>query len=128
MLPRGQRRRAPHHGRRGCRKTELLEVARATGAEFEANLSFAGLHQVIYPFIETIDDLSSAHQRAAGAAMGFVEGTAPDQLTVSNAALALMRQAARERTVVVIVDDRHWIDRASALVLGFVCVAARLQA
>jgi DNA-binding CsgD family transcriptional regulator len=39
---------------------------------------------------------------------------------VSNATLALLRHAAADRPLLVIVDDLPWLDRASAGVLGFV--------
>src|SRR5262249_31744797 len=48
------------------------------------------------------------------------DGRRPDQLVVSNAALSLLRDAGASDPVLVIVDDLPWVDRASALVLGFV--------
>ena len=53
-------------------------------------------------------------------ALGFGAGPPPDRLLVSNAALALLRQAAARAPLLLIVDDLPWIDRASAGVLSFV--------
>jgi hypothetical protein len=95
-------------------------VVRAAGAEFEADLSFAALNQVLYPLLGGLEQLSALHRKALRLALGLSDGSPADQLVVSNAALALVVQAAAARPVLVIVDDLPWVDRASAVVLGFV--------
>ncbi|MEZ0072032.1 LuxR C-terminal-related transcriptional regulator [Planotetraspora sp. GP83] len=119
-------------GEAGVGKSVLLEVAaaralaaghrvlRASGSQFEAEVSFAGLHQVLHPLFADLSHLSSAHERALSVALGLGEGTPPGQLLVANAALVLLRQAAVPRPLLVIIDDIAWLDRASAVVLGFV--------
>lgn len=98
----------------GCR------VLRGAGAEFEADVSFAGLNQVLYPLLEGRSGLSMMHRRALDVALGLDAGLPPDRLVVSNAALELLIQAAASRPVLIVVDDLPWIDPASAAVLGFV--------
>jgi predicted ATPase len=93
-------------------------VVRAAGAEFEADLSFAALNQVLYPLLGGLEELSALHGKALRVALGLSDGTPTDQLVVSNAALALLLQAATAHPVLVIVDDLPWVDRASAVVLG----------
>jgi AAA ATPase domain len=96
------------------------QVVRAAGAEFEADLSFAALNQVLYPLLGGLQQLSALHGKALRVALGLSDGSPADQLVVSNAALALLLQAAAAHPVLVIVDDLPWVDRASAVVLGFV--------
>ncbi|MFF7203275.1 ATP-binding protein [Streptomyces sp. NPDC008141] len=119
-------------GDAGVGKTVLLDaaaaqaqgagtrVARAAGVEFESALSFAGLHQVLHPLLAGLDRLTDPYRTALSVALGLDHGVTPDQLMVSNAALALLEQAGAEHPLLVIVDDLPWLDRASAVVLGFV--------
>lgn len=95
-------------------------VLRAAGVEFEAEMSFAGLHQVVHPLGEELRRLSDRHRRALEVTAGLHDGTPADQLTVSNAMLALLTETAADRPLLVVVDDMPWLDRMSAVVLGFV--------
>ena len=119
-------------GEPGAGKTVLLDAAaceaskartrvlRAAGVEFEADLAFSGLHQVLLPLADEFGQLSAAHRDALNVALGLGEGPPPDRLLVSTAALTMVRRAAAVSPVLVIVDDLPWLDRASAGVLGFV--------
>jgi DNA-binding CsgD family transcriptional regulator len=124
-------------GEPGAGKTALLDAAhgaataagirvlRAAGVEFEADVSFSGLHQVLLPLGGELAQLSSTYQDALKVALGVIAGPPSDRLMISNAVLALLRQAAAAGPLLVILDDLPWLDRASALVLGF--VARRLD-
>ena len=119
-------------GEPGMGKTALLDAAeraataagqrivRAAGVEFEASVSFAGLNQLLIPLHESFPRLSDAHRDALSVALGLSDGPPSDRLVVSAAVLTLLREAAAERPVLVIVDDLPWMDRASLVVLGFV--------
>lgn len=119
-------------GDAGVGKTVLLDAAagqargtgarvvRAAGVEFESTMSFAGLHQVLQPLLGGLDRMPDPYRTALNVALGLDRGAPSDQLLVSNAALTLLVQAAVERPLLVIVDDLPWLDRASAVVLGFV--------
>jgi len=102
-----------------------LRVVRAAGVEFEADLPFSGLHQLLLPLHEEFSKLNPAHRDALNAALGFGEGTTPDRLIICNATLTVLRLSAAACPVMMIVDDLPWLDRASATVLGF--VARRLS-
>jgi DNA-binding CsgD family transcriptional regulator len=116
----------------GVGKTALLDVAarhaessgtrllRATGAEFEANVSFAGLNQLLHPLFDEIDQLRPAHAEALRVSLGLRDGPRSDQLVASNAALALLVHAASDSPVLALVDDLPWVDRASSAVLAFI--------
>src|SRR5215471_18617306 len=97
-----------------------IRILRAAGVEFEAETSFSGLNHVLLPLLSALPQLPPVHRNALNVALGFGDGTPPSRLVVSNAALALLRQAATEASVLVIIDDLHWLDRASAGVLSFV--------
>jgi DNA-binding CsgD family transcriptional regulator len=94
-------------------------VLRVTGAEFEGEISFAGLNQVLLPVLGDVDELGAAHRDALRVALGFGAGPPPDWLLVSNAVLVLLQRAAARAPLLLIVDDLPWIDRASAGVLSF---------
>jgi DNA-binding CsgD family transcriptional regulator len=95
-------------------------VLRASGSEFEADVSYAGLNQLLLPAREHLGRLPPGPREALSVALGFGAGPPPEALLVCNAALLLITELSRDGTVVLLVDDVHWIDRASALVLGFV--------
>ncbi len=119
-------------GEAGVGKTVLLDAAtahaetagsrvlRAAGAEFESAVSFAGLNQLLHPLLGQARGLSAVYRRALDVALGVREGSSPDQLMLSNAALALLVEATEAGPVLVVVDDLPWLDRASAVVLGVV--------
>ena len=100
-------------------------VLRVTGAEFEGEISFAGLNQVLLPVLGEVDELGAAYRDALRVALGFGTGPPPDRLLVSNAVLVLLQRVAARGPLLLIVDDLPWIDRASAAVLSF--VARRLD-
>jgi AAA ATPase domain len=101
-----------------------IRVLRAAGVEFE-DASFCGLNQLLLPLRGDLGQLDERQRNALNAALGFSDGPAGNRLLVSNAALALMLQAAADRPLLLIIDDLHWVDQASARVLGF--VARRLR-
>jgi len=97
-----------------------VRVLRAAGVQFEADVSFSGLNQVLLPLGQELVQLSTTHENALKMALGLSVGPPPDRLVVSNAALAVLRQAAADRPLLVILDDLPWLDQASSLVVGFV--------
>ena len=103
-----------------------MQVLVARGVEFEADMSFSGLNQALLPLSSEFPRLSTTHSEALSVALGLSEGPAPAGLVVSNAVLAALRLAAVQQPVLLVVDDLPWVDRASAVVLGF--VARRLSA
>jgi len=123
-------------GEAGMGKTALLEyvtgrasgfrVARATGVQSEAELAFAGLHQLCAPVLDWRDRLPSPQRDALATIFALGSGAAPDRFMVGLAVLGLFAEAARERPLICVVDDAQWLDNASAQALAF--VARRLGA
>jgi len=104
----------------GCR------IERALGVEAEAELAFAGLHQLCAPMLGGLERLPEPQRQALSTAIGLGATGAPDLFLVGLALLGLISATAGERPLVCLVDDAQWLDRASARVLGF--VARRLLA
>jgi len=123
-------------GESGIGKTALLDhavenasdmqVARVTGVESEMDLGFAGLHQLLIPFLGGLERLPVPQREALQAAFGMAAGPAPDRFLVGLAALTLITDAAVDQPVLCVIDDAQWLDRVSVEVLGF--VARRLFA
>ncbi|MFI5896354.1 LuxR C-terminal-related transcriptional regulator [Actinoplanes sp. NPDC051513] len=107
-------------GDTGTGKSALLDavaggggrVLRAAGVEFESQIPFAGLHQLLLPVMR-----DAPAGPALRVALGLDAGPAPDLLSVSNAVLALL---AGLSPVAVVVDDLDLLDQPSATVLGLV--------
>ncbi|HEX5409195.1 MAG TPA: LuxR family transcriptional regulator [Gemmatimonadaceae bacterium] len=123
-------------GESGVGKTALLEclvadasgcrIARAAGVESEMELAFAGVHQLCAPLLGHLDLLPAPQRDALRTAFGLSAGAAADRFLVGLAVLSLLSEVAEERTLICVVDDAQWLDRASAQILGF--VARRLLA
>ena len=88
-------------------------VLSTVGVESEAELAFAGLHQLLHPIVGLMDRLSDAQRAALEAAFGVTADLEPDPFRVSLAAFQLLCDAADAGPVVLIVDDAHWLDRSS---------------
>ncbi|HEX4253178.1 MAG TPA: AAA family ATPase [Pseudonocardia sp.] len=100
-------------------------VLTSVGAEAEQHLPYAGLHQLLHPVRAGIDALPGPQRDALRAALGLAEGPVPSGFLVGLAALNLLADAATDMPLVLIAEDAHWLDPASADVLAF--VARRLE-
>src|ERR1700722_17034954 len=123
-------------GEPGVGKTALLDwavesaaglrVLRLAGVESEMELAFAALQQLCAPMLDQLGGLPDPQRAALGVAFGLNTGAAPDRFLVGLAVLGLLSGVAARQPLLCVVDDAQWLDRASALVLGF--VARRLLA
>jgi len=102
-----------------------MVVLTATGVQSEANLPFAGLHQMLRPVREWALHLPTIQRHALDAAFGLSDELVTEPFRIAMAALDLLSEAATERPVLVAVEDAHWLDRASADVLAF--IARRIE-
>ena len=120
----------------GIGKTALLEylvesasglrVARVAGVESEMELAYAAVQQLCAPMLGKLEGLPDPQRAALGVAFGLETGPAPDRFLVGLAVLSLLSGTAEQQPLLCVVDDAHWLDRASAQVLAF--VARRLLA
>jgi DNA-binding NarL/FixJ family response regulator len=119
-------------GEAGIGKSTLLEAAAArarerdvtvvsaTGIPFEARFAFAGLRELVLPFLEARDQLPPPQCRALETAIGLADGAAPDPFLVGLAALGLLTETETKRPLLLLVEDAQWLDGPSLEVVGFV--------
>src|SRR5438128_1355347 len=124
-------------GEAGIGKTSLLngaatdarsrgyKVLAITGLESEADLPYAGLHQLLQPVLPSAGALPGPQKDAWLTALGMRAGAPPEVFLVGLATLSLMDEVADERPLVVVADDFQWLDGATSSVLSF--VARRLE-
>ena len=123
-------------GAAGIGKSALLDyamtnapdfaIARVTGVESEVGLGFAAIHQLVLPYLDHVVELPEPQRHALEWVFGLADGAAPSSLVVFLAVLTLLDHAARERPMLLVIDDAQWLDDESARVLTF--VARRLHA
>ena len=105
---------------------DMLVLAQ-TAVETESELPYAGLHLLLRNVTARIAELPDPQAGALRAALGLaVADRPPDRFLVGLAVLTLLGELAADRPVLVVLDDAHWFDRASAEVLLF--AARRLDA
>src|SRR3984957_1228714 len=103
-----------------------FRIARTSGVEADMELPFAAAQQLCSPFFELMARLPQPQHDALGVAFGLITGPAPNPFLIGLAVLGLLAQAAEEQPLLAVVDDAHWLDRASTRGLAF--VARRLLA
>ena len=123
-------------GEAGVGKTALLEyvaeqapgcrVVWVAGVQSEMELAYAGLHQLCAGLLDASAGRPRPQRDALQVAFGLAESGAPNHFMVALAALNLLSEAAEVSPLVCLIDDAQWLDKASALALGF--VARRLLA
>jgi len=117
------------HGEPGVGKTALLDdavekakslrIVRSAGVEGEMELPFASVQQLCAPILALGDRLPRPQRDALDVALWLSPGPAPNPFLVALAVLGLLSEAAREHGLLCVIDDAHWLDRASAQALGF---------
>jgi hypothetical protein len=122
-------------GEAGIGKTALLEHVAATavgrviwarGVETEATLPFAAVAELLLPLRKHFAGLPTAQRDALEVALALRSGAPTTSLAVCLAALGVLAGAGEDESLLVLVDDLHWVDAASRQVLLF--VARRLSA
>jgi hypothetical protein len=120
----------------GIGKSALMgaaeEIARAAGyrvltvlgIESEAQLPFAGLHQVLRPVLTDAGKLRPTHRDALLSAFGLGDGTRPELFGVAQAALGLLAAIGSAQPVAVLADDVQWLDPQSQEALAFLACRA----
>ena len=102
---------------RGAAAEALVVTTR--GVETEAELAFAALGDVLRPLLPALDRLAELQVEVIEGVLGIAEARRVDRLAIGAATLSLLAAAAVDRALVVIVDDAHWLDEASADALVF---------
>src|SRR6202161_3547980 len=122
-------------GEAGIGKSALLEHAaqrsglrrvHCAGVEYEHDLTFAGLEQLLRPLRDLIDRLPGPQASALRGALGLSGERVEDRLLLGLATLNLLAEATAGGPLLCTVDDLQWVDGPSAQALLF--AARRLGA
>lgn len=119
----------------GIGKTSLLEAAaeraqgftvlRAQGVEFEPELPFSGLLELLRPVVANIERLPAPQAVALRSALALGPEEEGDRFATHGATLGLLAAASEDGPVLALIDDAHWLDAASGEALAF--AARRLR-
>jgi DNA-binding CsgD family transcriptional regulator len=131
----GQSRVLVLRGEAGSGKTALLDylsdaaatgrVVRTAGVEPETEIAYSALQQLVSPLLGHLDRLPEPQRQALAIGLGLTSGPTPDALLIGLAVLGLLADAASEQPLICVIDDVHWLDRMSEVILTF--VARRLD-
>ena len=95
-------------GDAGVGKTVLLDAAgdlasaagarivRSAGVQFEIDVSYSGLNQLLLPLLSGLQHLNEDHRNALMVALGLAAGAPPDRLVVGTASLSLLHGQAAD--------------------------------
>ncbi|MFK0279429.1 AAA family ATPase [Streptomyces sp. NPDC090499] len=98
-----------------------FQVLRVVGSQFEADVGFAALDQLLRPLAAEIAELVPWQAETLRAVRGGPDGRPAQLLAVAGSVQVLLsRKAARGGPVAIVIDDVAWLDRPSAIVLGTV--------
>ena len=100
-------------------RAEGMTVVRAIGVEYEAELPFSGLLELLRPLLDYLDEIPAQQAEALRSALGLCEPRAHDRFTIGAATLSLLAAAAEANPLLVVVDDAQWVDAATCDALIF---------
>ena len=92
-------------------------VLRAAGAQFEADVSFSTLSQLLQPLLGrgmqsrdhgAMARLDPLHAGALLGALGWSDAPPAGQLVLWTAVLALIREEAADKPLLIVLDDLQW--------------------
>jgi DNA-binding CsgD family transcriptional regulator len=116
-------------GEPGIGKTSLLDYAagradgmrivHARGVQSETTVPFAALVDLLTPLVEAIGALPERQAEALESALAIGPPRPADRLAVLVGGFNLLCAAAAAQPLLVLVDDAHWLDAASAEAIGF---------
>ncbi|HEY0519784.1 MAG TPA: AAA family ATPase, partial [Ilumatobacteraceae bacterium] len=110
----------------GMGKTTLLDwlstrtsrtVIRLTGSESDAQLAYSGLASLMRTLDALDVNVPEPHAEVLADAIG--SGSTQGQLTVGAATLAALAAAGEKSPLLLLVDDAHWVDEPTCVVLAF---------
>ncbi|MGN6800118.1 MAG: AAA family ATPase, partial [Gaiellaceae bacterium] len=113
----------------GIGKTALLEhaaavangfqILRARGVQSEAEIPFAALLELCRPILTRLEQLEPTQAEALRATLGLSDDHGATPFAIGAATLSLLAAAAEAQPLLLLVDEAHWLDRASADALAF---------
>ena len=100
-------------------QADSMRVVRVVGVESEMTMPFGALFDVCRPFLGSLGDLPDRQRRALEGALAMGPAGEGDLFAIGAAALSLLAAEARESALLLVIDDAHWLDAASAASIGF---------
>ncbi|GAB7043942.1 MULTISPECIES: helix-turn-helix transcriptional regulator [Catenuloplanes] len=99
-----------------------VRVLQTVGAQYDMELPYAALQQLLQPLTDSIESLPEQQAQAVASALGMGMGktVAPSSVLVALGTLNLLAGTAEDLPVICVVDDAHWLDDASSQALAFV--------
>ncbi len=98
---------------------EGMEVMRLSAVVTERDIAFAGLYELLYPLLPRLREIPDPQRAALEGALALAAPTPTDRFAVAAATLSLLGLAAGSRPLLILIDDAHWLDLASAEALAF---------
>ncbi|KQO11996.1 hypothetical protein ASF06_03070 [Agreia sp. Leaf244] len=93
-----------------------------TGLESASPVGYGALHQMLRPLMRHVDRLPTRQREALQSAFGLADGSSPDRLLVSVAALGLLEEASSSTPLFIAIEDLHWVDRSTRHVIEFIAL------
>ena len=106
-------------------RSEGLGVLTARGLESEAELPFSALAELIEPLLAALSELPAPQRAAIEGALALGPPAIGDRFATCAGLHRLVCSAARDRPLLLLIDDVQWLDSASAECIGF--MARRLE-
>jgi DNA-binding CsgD family transcriptional regulator len=117
-------------GEAGIGKSALIEHARGqaagmttlsvTGNEFDVEVSYAGLFDLLRPALDVVDELPDPQRDALQSAFAMSAPAPGSRFGVAIGVLGHLSHLAGRSPVLITVDDGQWLDAASVEALAFV--------
>jgi hypothetical protein len=95
-----------------------FRVTHASGAEPDANLRGAGVHQLCAQLLDQVELLSASQREVLRSAFD-PSAPEPDPSSLALTVFALLAGAGASEPVVCLVQDFHWLDALSRQALAF---------
>src|SRR5262245_21937827 len=86
-----------------------FRVLAVTGVRTESEVPYAGLHALLRPLLERLDQLPPPQAGALKGVLALSDGE-PDRFAASAGVFSLLVDAAEDEPVLVLVDDAQWLD------------------
>ncbi|MFG2881170.1 AAA family ATPase [Streptomyces sp. NPDC048297] len=96
-----------------------LRVLRVNGARAESAIPYAALHQLLWPLSDHMHRISAVARAVLRRVLETEQSGPPLAPTVTAATMELLDKVARDRPLLVAIDDLHRVDAASVAVLCF---------
>jgi DNA-binding CsgD family transcriptional regulator len=102
-----------------------FSILTASGVHSEAELPFAGLHQLLHPILDRAEQLPAPQRTAIESAFGAGDAVAPELFMIALASLNLVADLAATSPVLLVIEESNSLDRPTIDVITF--IARRLE-